>query len=495
MISAWTPEIGLALALLIPLAGGAAIISVARFPVLRETATLAAAGLLLANVIPLVIAVGDGARPELEIARIADGLTVSFTLEPLGALFAAVASSLWILNSLFSFGYMNGNNERYKTRFYFYFAVAIASAMGVALSGNMLTLFLFYEALTLSTYPLVAHKENDVARRGARIYLLILLATSLGLLLPATVITYAVAGSTDFVAGGLLAQAGVGAALGGTLLFLYAYGIGKAALMPIHPWLPNAMVAPTPVSALLHAVAVVKAGVFTMLKVVVYVFGVDLVAELPAADWLAGIAAASIVLASVIAMTKNNLKARLAFSTVSQLSYVTVGAMLAAPAAILGAALQIVMHAFAKITLFMCAGAFYTATGKTEVTDTRGYGRYMPWLFGAFLLGALSITGLPPFGGMWPKLYLSLGALEAGQTWIVFALIASSILNVGYLVVIPARAFFSKPAETPTREFRGAPRLTVIPPVLTAAGATLLFFLVQPIYDYLTPILKGGAAP
>ena len=491
----WTPELGLALAMLIPLAGAAAIISFARFPVLRETATMITSGVLLANVIPLVIAVGQGARPELQIAQIADGLDIAFRLEPLGAVFAAVASSLWIVNSLFSFGYMNNNNEKNKPRFYFFFAIAIASAMGVALSANMLTLFVFYEALTLSTYPLVAHKENDTARRGARIYLLILLGTSLGLLLPATVMTYAIAGTTDFIQGGLLAQAGVGLAMGGTLLFLYAYGIGKAALMPVHPWLPNAMVAPTPVSALLHAVAVVKAGVFTMLKVVIYIFGPGFVQTLPAADWLAGIAAVSIVLASVIAMTKNNLKARLAFSTVSQLSYITLGAMLATPAALIGGALQIVMHAFAKITLFMGAGAFYTATGKSEVTDTRGYGRYMPWLFGAFLMGALSITGIPPFGGMWPKIFLSLGALDAGQTWIVYALVASSILNVGYLIVIPARAFFSPPTEAPTREFKGAPKLTVIPPVLTGCAALALFFLVEPLYNYLLPIFGEGVTP
>lgn len=491
----WTPEFGLILALVIPLIGGAAILAFGKAPKLREGATLVTAGLLLANIIPLVMVVGEGARPELTLANIAEGLSLTLRLEPLGAIFMAVAGSLWILNSLFSFGYMNGNNEKHKTRFYFFFAIAIASTMGVAMSGNMLTLFVFYEALTLSTYPLVAHKENETARRGARIYLMILLATSLGLLLPATVITYAVAGSTDFVLGGLLAQSPIGATLAGVLLFMFAFGIGKAALMPVHPWLPNAMVAPTPVSALLHAVAVVKAGVFTMLKVTVYLFGPEMVQSLPAGNWLAGIAAVSIVLASIIAMSKNNLKARLAYSTVSQLSYITLGAMLAAPAALIGAALQIVMHAFAKITLFMAAGAFYTATGKTEVTDTRGYGPYMPWLFGAFLAAALSITGIPPFGGAWPKLFLTLGALEAGQRWIVFALIASSILNVGYLVVIPARAFFSPIAEAPTREFRGAPKLTIIPLVLTATGACLLFFLVEPIYDYLMPIFGGGPTP
>jgi len=492
---AWTPEIGLALALIIPLIGGAAILVLGRMPVLREAATLTSAVALLANVIPLVLIVGQGARPELFLAEIIPGMDLSLRLEPLGAVFAAIASSLWIINSLFSIGYMNSNNETRKTRFYFFFTIAISSAMGVAMSANMLTLFVFYEALTLSTYPLVAHKENDTARRGARIYLMILLGTSLGFLLPAVVLTHYFAGSTEFVPGGLLTGVPLSDLMGGLLLVLFAFGIGKAALMPVHPWLPNAMVAPTPVSALLHAVAVVKAGVFTMLKVTTYLFGPETVQALTASKWLAALAAFSIVMASVIAMTKNNFKARLAFSTVSQLSYVTLGAMIALPAALMGAALQIVMHAWAKITLFMVAGAFYTATGKSLVTDTRGYGRYMPWLFGAFLLGALSITGLPPFGGAWPKLFLSLGAADSGQVWIIYALIASSILNVGYLLVIPARAFFSKPAVQPSREFKGAPLLTVLPPVITGVGAMLLFFLAGPIYDYLAPVFMMGTAP
>lgn len=484
----WTPELGLALALVLPLLGACAILALGRWPNVREAATLTTGVALLANIVPLVMAVGDGARPSLLIAQIAPGLDVSLSLEPLGALFAGTASVLWIVNSLFSIGYMRGNHEKHQTRFYLFFALAIAAAMGVALSGNMLTLFVFYEALTLSTYPLVSHKGDANARRGARVYLLILLITSLGLLLPAVVGTYFIAGSTDFVLGGLLAGAGAGTTVIGVLLVLYAFGIGKAALMPVHSWLPNAMVAPTPVSAFLHAVAVVKAGVFAMLKVVVYVFGPGVVAGHPAANAIAAIAAISIVLASVIALSKQNLKARLAFSTVSQLAYVTLGAMLATPLALAGAALQIVMHAFGKITLFMCAGAFYSATHMTEVNDTRGFGRKMPWLFGAFLVGALSISGLPPFGGMWTKLFLSAGAAESGAYWAIGALILSTLLNVAYLIAIPVRAFFSPATHDPSA-FHDAPRLTVLPPVLTAAAVVVLFFLAGPIYDYVAPVL------
>tara|TARA_R110002073_G_scaffold73512_3_gene179903 strand:- start:8262 stop:9725 length:1464 start_codon:yes stop_codon:yes gene_type:complete len=482
-----TPELSLGLALAIPVFGGVLISLLGRFPNIREAVTLIASVLLACNVAYLVSV--TGARPELSILDLGAGLTLRFKLEPLGALFAAVASGLWIVNSLYSIGYMRGNGEKNQTRFYVCFTIAIMSAMGIALSANLLTMFLFYEALTLSTYPLVAHKGDAKARRGAAIYLSILLGTSIGLLLPAIMAVQYLTGTTEFTVGGILAGEASPLVLG-ILLVMFTFGIGKAALMPVHPWLPNAMVAPTPVSALLHAVAVVKAGVFAILKVVTYVFGPALVQSLPAADGLAWVAAISIVLASVIALTKDNLKARLAFSTVSQLSYVTLGAMLATPLALMGAALQIVMHAWAKITLFMCAGAIYTATGKTEISQMRGLGRLMPWTFGAFAVGAFSIIGLPPFGGTWPKLFLMLGSLNTGQTVLLAALILSSILNVAYLLPIPGRGFYDKMPSEPLA--KRTPLLVVLPPVMTAAGATILFFLIEPLRAFLAPVFDAG---
>jgi multicomponent Na+:H+ antiporter subunit D len=484
----WSPELALLLALIIPLIGGAGVLLLGSRPNLRETATLIAAVALAINVAYLVEAAG--ARPSITLFEFAPGLAIRFTLEPLGAVFAMVASGLWIVNSLYSIGYMRGNKEKDQTRFYFFFTVSLSSAMGIALAGNLLTLFFFYEALTLATLPLVAHKGDAKARRGSMIYLSVLLATSIGLLLPAILAVWYFAGGTDFVAGGLL-NGVIDPRTSSILLILFAFGIGKAALMPVHPWLPNAMVAPTPVSALLHAVAVVKAGVFTVLKVSTYTFGPELMQITPAADvfaWLAGI---SIVLASVIAMTKDNLKARLAFSTVSQLSYVTLGAMLAMPAAMIGAALQIVMHAWGKITLFMCAGAIYTGTKKGEISDMAGLGRFMPWTFAAFGAGAFSIIGLPPFGGVWPKLFLMEGSAEGGQPWLIAALVASSVLNIGYLLPILARAFFVKPPETSPVKPGLPPALAVLPPVITAAGACALFFLIGPLVDYVSPVFTS----
>lgn len=489
---AYTPELALALLLIIPMIAAILIPFFGKTPNLREGITLVAGAALLANVIYLILHVGEGGRPELTLVPYQGPLDIKFVLEPLGAVFAGIASSLWIVNSLFTIGYMRGNNEKNQTRFFAYVAIAIAAAMGIAAAGNLITLFVFYEVLTISTVPLVTHKGDAKARKGGRIYIGILMATSIGLLLPAIIGTYYFAGTTDFAVGGLF-EGAIGTGTASILLMLFAFGIGKAALALVHPWLPNAMVAPTPVSALLHAVAVVKAGVFTMLKVVLYVFGGELVFQTGAGTLLSWVAAFTIVAASVIALRKDNLKARLAYSTVSQLSYITLGAMLAAPAALIGGGLQIVMHAWGKITLFMCAGAIYTAAHRTNISQLNGLGRKMPWVFGAFLIGSASIIGLPPLGGSWPKFMLMVGALDSGKTVLMGALILSSILNVAYLTPVAIRGFMLAP-DNPEEDAKiKQPIWVVVPPVITAAGVFVLFFFASDIIDYLMPVLPEGA--
>lgn len=438
------PETLVKLALVIPLVGAVLIPLFHRLPNLREAVTLITAGVLAVVVWSLYGPVMAGARPELIGPTIVPGLSLSLQVEPLGLIYALVASSLWIVNSIYSIGYMRGNNEPRQTNFYVCFAIAIASAIAIAFSKNLVTLFLAYEVLTISTYPLVTHKASEEARRSGRKYLLLLIGTSMVLLLPAIIITAVVAGTGDFTPGGILAGKATPVMLGG-LLALYIFGIGKAAVMPVHFWLPAAMVAPTPVSALLHAVAVVKAGVFTVLKVVVYVFGIDTLSQAGVTDRLIWIPAATILIASLIAMTKDNLKARLAYSTVSQLSYIVTGALLATSLGVIGSGMHIAMHAVGKITLFFCAGAIYTALHKTEVSELTGLGRVMPFTFAAFAIGTLSIIGLPPLGGTWSKWYLVLGAIEADKLAIVAILMISSLLNIAYLLEIPMRAFFGRP--------------------------------------------------
>ncbi len=500
-----SPDLAIALTLLVPVMGFFAIWLLGKSPNLREGATLIVGGVLLLLVLTIFTAVGNGESPHYLLINVIDGLNIEFRVEPLGALFALIASGLWIVNSLYSIGYMRGTNEKNQTRFYMSFAIAISSAMGIAFAGNLFTLFIFYEVLTLSTFPLVTHKGNDAAQRGGRIYIGILMGTSIGLLLPAIAWTYAITGGGDFTLGGILASHvdEVGPILP-VLLGLYAFGIGKAALMPIHPWLPNAMVAPTPVSAFLHAVAVVKAGVFSVLKIVIYIFGIDLLRDTGASVPFIWLAAISILLSSMIAMNKDNLKARLAYSTVSQLSYVTLGAMLATQMGIMGGAMQIAMHALGKMTLFMCAGAIYVATHKQHISEMRGLGRVMPITFGVFFLGAMSIIGLPPLGGSWPKFFLMVGAADAGQIAIIVVLMISSIFNVIYLLSIPVQAFLLEADDTTTKpkgakgaliqwgQLKEAPFWCLVPPIITATGALLLFFMAGGLYDYLSPLLGGA---
>jgi multicomponent Na+:H+ antiporter subunit D len=366
--------------------------------------------------------------------------------------------------------------------------------MGIAMAGNLLTLFVFYEILTFSTYPLVTHKGDEAARRAGRIYLGILVGASVTLLLPGIIAVHVLAGSTEFVAGGQLAGK-VAPGVAGILLMLIVFGAAKAALIPVHAWLPAAMVAPTPVSALLHAVAVVKAGVFLILKVSAYTFGPILISEMRAAQYLLWLAAATIVIASLVAMRKDDIKARLAWSTIGQLAYITSAALIPASAGLIAGGLHMLMHAVAKITLFMCAGAIYVATGANKVSEMRGLGRRMPIVFTCFLIGALSVVGLPPFGGMWSK-FLLITASFGSEEWITAAaLIVSSLLSMLYLAPIAIRGLLPPVNDAPSAEFTrpgGAPGLTVAAVIITSAACIALFFFADEVTALLSPI-AGGA--
>jgi multicomponent Na+:H+ antiporter subunit D len=463
-----TPEF----AVIVPAAGAVLIAMAGRWPNLREAVTLVTAGLLLAVVAGIAPEVLAGARPSVTLMTTLPGIDLELRVEPLGILFALVASALWIVNSIYSIGYMRANREAHQTRYYVCFAVALASTMGVAFSGNLLTLFLFYEVLTLSTYPLVAHHGTAEARRAGRVYLGILLGTSIGLFLLAIIWTWMLAGTLEFRPGGILAGV-AGEATIGMLLALYMFGIGKAALMPVHRWLPAAMVAPAPVSALLHAVAVVKAGVFSIIKVIVYVFGIDNIAGMSSVDWLAPVAGFTIITASIIALRSDNLKRRLAYSTVSQLSYVILGAALLAPLSVIGATYHIAAHAVSKITLFFAAGAIYTASHKSEVSQLEGIGRRMPVTMTAFTLGAMSLIGIPPAAGFISKWYMISGAASNGQIWVMAVLAVSTLLNAAYFLPIVYAAFFRPP---PPDSGHGEAPLPMLVALVTTALLTLALF-------------------
>jgi multicomponent Na+:H+ antiporter subunit D len=470
-----TPETAILVAIGLPLAGAFAIALAGRVsPNLREAATLTTAAALIWVVWGLLPTLLEGGRPAVEVSHVMPGLVIAFKVEPLGMLFAALASLLWIINSIYSIGYMRGNQEQNQTRFYTCFALALAATMGVAFAGNLFTLFLFYELLTLSTYPLVAHKGDEATVRSARIYLGVLLSTSIGLFLPAIIWTYTIAGTGDFTPGGILAGKLSDPEIG-LLLGLFVFGIGKAAVMPVHRWLPAAMVAPTPVSALLHAVAVVKAGVFAITKIIVYVFGIDFLFASPSSGWLLYVAAFTIIAASVIALRQTNIKRLLAYSTIAQLSYVVMAAAILKPLAEVGAAIHIVAHAFGKITLFFAAGAIYVASKKTEIYQLRGIGRRMPWTMAAFTIGALSMIGVPPTAGFVSKWYILAGAFQANNLVAIFTIIASTALNAAYFLPILYLAWFEREdsGATPHGE---APLAAVLALCLTAM-LTLAFFL------------------
>ena len=465
------------LMLLLPVAAALGVVFTGQHPNRRETVTVVSGVLLFLLAAGLAGNVSWDVAPRLVLAEPIAGLALAFSPEPLGVMFALLASFLWPVTSVYAIGYMRAHHEQNQTRFYAAFALSIGAVMGIALAANMFTLFVFYELLTVTTYPLVTHAGTDAARRAGRVYLGLLMGTSIVFLLLAMIWTWQLTGTLEFTPGGVFGGlvVDVGGPVLGTLLVLYVIGTGKAALMPFHRWLPAAMVAPTPVSALLHAVAVVKAGVFTILKVVVYLFGIDTVAKIAAADWLAALAALTILLGSLVAMTQDNLKARLAYSTISQLSYIVLGAMLGVAAGVIGGGMHVVMHAFGKITLFFCAGAILVAAHKTRVSELDGLGRTMPWTMLAFLIGALSVVGLPPFGGTWSKWWLVQGTLDTGAWMLTAVLLISSLLNILYLVVIPVRGFFASPA-TPSIGIREAPWPSLLAIGCTALGCVVLFF-------------------
>lgn len=449
-----------------------------RQPNLREFWTIAASVLKFSIVASMLPAILDGKVIEYTLFTLFPGLDISFRVDALGIFFALTASFLWIITSFYSIGYVRAEKEHAQTRYFMCFAVALSATIGVAFSANLLTMFVFYEVLTICTFPLVGHKETPEAMAGARKYLIYLLGTSLAFLMFAVILTYNVSGTLNFSPEGILAGTASNTVL--TIIFvLFMAGTAKAALMPLHSWLPAAMVAPTPVSALLHAVAVVKTGVFVVVKIVLHVFGVKLLSDMGLGTALAYYASFTIIVASTIALKQDNLKARLAYSTISQLSYVILGVALLSPSGITGSIMHIVLHAFGKITLFFVAGAIYVATHKTKVSELDGIGKTMPFTMAAFTIAAVSMIGIPPFGGFISKWYIALGAIEAEHLPILIVLGASSILNACYFLPIVYRAFFKTPADGAGHHTKGiheAPVLMVASLALTASGAVALFF-------------------
>lgn len=487
------PDIRLLLALLAPLVGAGMVMVTGRRPNLREGCSFVAAVVLFGITVSLVPDIRAGRVLTYTVFRMLPGLSVTLRADPMAMLFAVSASFLWILTVFYAAGYMRGLQEHAQTRFAACFALALFGAVGCAFADNLLTLYLFYEIVSICTYPLVAHHQDEEGYEGGLKYLVYLTTTAKALVLPAMVMVYVLKGNLDFawnIRDGIL-PADAGNLLVTVLYVCFLLGFAKNGIMPFHHWLPGAMVAPTPVSALLHAVAVVKVGVFSTVRVMLYVFGVE---RMDAANlgmptaWFVSI---TILAASAIALSKDNLKLRLAYSTVSQLSYIILGVALLTPRAVEGGLVHIANHAFSKITLFFCAGAIYVATHKKNISEMAGLGRRMPFTFGAFAVAALSMIGAPPVAGFVTKWNLLVGAADAGSVGILIVLLVSTLLNAAYFVPVVYTAFFgTAPALAGGGGGGGhghghghghdaggeAPMAMVVPLTLTAAISVVLGF-------------------
>ena len=459
------------LAVLVSLAAVPLILLSSKKPNLREFWTVLAGLIKFGLVLSLVPFALSGESVKIVLVELAPGIPLVLNADPLGVYFAIIASGLWIFTSFYTIGYMRGNKEKNQTRFFASFAVCLSATIGIAFSGNLLTFLVFYEILTLATYPLVIHKENKEAIKSGRQYLVYTLTAGL-LLVAASALTYYYTGTLDFQPGGVFEGVNMSTTAAVTifLLFLGAVGV-KAGIMPIHSWLPAAMVAPTPVSALLHAVAVVKSGVFAVTRVVGYVFGVDFMAEFGLGDILIAVSGTTIILASLMAFNQDNLKRRLAYSTVGHLSYIVLGVALLTPLGMTGGIMHIAAHATMKITLFFCAGAIYVNLHRENISNLNGIAKVMPWTMGAFAIGSLGLAGIPPINGFFSKWHLALGSIEGDMILPIAILVVSGLLNAGYFFPILHRAYFKKGEGL--EKYGEASPFMVVPIVITAALSVL----------------------
>jgi multicomponent Na+:H+ antiporter subunit D len=462
------------LAILVSLVAVLPILLSSANPNLRETWTILASVIKFGLVLLLLPGAIAGDSVELHLLDLAPGMPLLLKADPLGVFFAVIASGLWIFTSFYSIGYVRGAGEIKQTRYFASFAVCLSATIGIAFSGNLITFILFYEMLTLATYPLVIHNEKKEAIQAGRKYLAYTLTAGL-LLVAASALVYHFTGSMDFTPGGLFA----GVELPQTsmliifVLFLGAVGV-KAGVMPMHGWLPAAMAAPTPVSALLHAVAVVKSGVFAVIRIVGFVFGTDVMGNYGLNDILIVLSGTTIIIASLIAFNQDNLKRRLAYSTVGHLSYIVLGVALLTPLGMQGGIMHIAAHATMKITLFFCAGAIYVNLHRTEISQLNGIAKAMPWTMAAFTIGALGLAGVPPLNGFVSKWYLALGSLQGDMVLPLVILVISGLLNIGYFFPIIHRAYFRK-GEGLEKYGEASPFMVV--PIVITATLSLLFGL------------------
>ena len=483
----------LLIALLIPLIGTLGVMIRGKEENVREGISCVSSIILFCIVLSLIPDIIAGKTLVCHLFTILPGLTITLRADAMSMIFAIVASSLWTIAVFYSMGYMRSLKEHAQTRFNACFALAIFGAIGVAFSDNLFTMYLFYEIVSICTYPLVAHHQDKEGYDGGRKYLIYLTTTAKAFLLPAMILIYVLTGTLDFTTDiryGIFSP-DLDKWLVIMLYVFCLFGFAKNGIMPFHHWLPGAMVAPTPVSALLHAVAVVKVGVFCTTRVMLYTFGLDTMTLLNLGIPTAYFVGFTVLAASIIALSKDNLKSRLAYSTVSQLSYIIMGVALLTEAGIQGGLIHIVNHAFAKITLFFCAGAIYVAAHKKYISEMEGLGRTMPFTFGAFAIASLSMIGAPPVAGFVTKWSLLVGSIQAHQIGILLILIASTMLNAAYFAPVTYKAFFGKrPKNEAFQGIKEAP-LSMLIPILIACTISVLLGIFPNIMMEFVKVVTG----
>tara|TARA_B100000475_G_C15028789_1_gene327046 strand:+ start:2996 stop:4441 length:1446 start_codon:yes stop_codon:yes gene_type:complete len=420
----------------------------------------------------------------IDLIYIIPGISISFGLDHLGLIFLIISNGLWFMTSLYSERYLNLNEYKNKSSFFIFFTFSMFATNAIIYSSNLLTTFIFYEILTLATYPLVTFKKDEKSIINGKKYLYYLLGTSIIFLLPAIILTQLTTGTLDYRVGGIFDN--YDSLTISLLAILFMFGVAKSAIMPFHKWLPSAMVAPTPVSALLHAVAVVKSGVFILMKIMLYIFGVEVLKDTSANNFIILFASITIIVSSIIALNQNNIKLRLAYSTIGQLSYIVLATAILAPYSIMAATLHLIFHALGKIILFLSAGIIATQTGIKEVSEMNNLSRKLPITCFLVLIGAFIMIGLPPTVGFISKWYLLIGIMESDKLYLLIIIIISTLLNAGYYFPIIYKSYFEKESSSDAKEITEDISL-VFPVMIIGAIVILLFFNIS----FITTFIDG----
>lgn len=413
-------------------------------------------------------------QTQIDVIQIIPDLFISFSLDGLGIIFLITSNALWLMTAIYSHKYLELNKYKNKAKFYIFFTLSMFATNAIIYSSNLLTTFIFYEILTISTYPLVTFKGDDDSISSGKKYLYYLLGTSIIFLLPAIIIIYSIAGTLDYKIGGILTSYNNPLMIN-ILIILLIFGVAKSAIMPFHKWLPFAMIAPTPVSALLHAVAVVKSGVFIIIKVVLYIFGPLILQESGANIIIILFASITILLSSITAIKQDSIKLRLAYSTIGQLSYIVLAIAILAPYSILAATLHLIFHAIGKIILFLTAGIITTGIGIKKVSEMNGLASKFPYTIFLMSLGALIMIGLPPTIGFISKWYLIIGIIESTKIYLLAVIVISTLLNASYYLPMIYKPYF-KSFEAKYNESNSEDMCLVAPVIIIGLAAIILFF-------------------